>query len=98
MCSSDLLSRMSRSVGFGRRGPEVLGRVGSSPMRKLLYLPFAIVGSVLARILGRQVFRTVWERIDQEPPPAPGEGRGSAAKVVPSWKGYRPEPGMEYHP
>ncbi len=51
-------------------------------MRKLLYLPFAIVGSILARILGRQVFRTVWERIDDEPPPKPGEGRGSTAKVV----------------
>jgi Protein of unknown function (DUF4235) len=51
-------------------------------MRKLLYFPFAIVGSILARVLGRQVFRTVWERIDEEPPPAPGEGRGSTAKVV----------------
>ena len=51
-------------------------------MRKLLYLPFAVAGSIIARILGRQIFRTVWERIDDEPPPTPGEGRGSAAKVV----------------
>lgn len=51
-------------------------------MRKLLYLPFAIVGSIIARIIGRQVFRTVWERIDEEPPPTPGEGRGSAATVI----------------
>lgn len=51
-------------------------------MRGLLYLPFAIVGSILARILGRQVFRTLWERIDDEPPPKPGEGRGSLATVV----------------
>lgn len=51
-------------------------------MRKLLYLPFAIAGSIIARLIGRQVFRTVWERIDEEPPPTPGEGRGSTAKVV----------------
>lgn len=51
-------------------------------MRKLLYFPFALLGSILARVLGRQVFRAVWERIDEEPPPAPGEGRGNAAKVV----------------
>jgi hypothetical protein len=51
-------------------------------MRKLLYLPFAILGSVIARLVGRQLFRTVWERIDEEPPPAAGEGRGSTAKVV----------------
>jgi hypothetical protein len=73
---------MSRSIAWYRLVPEVLGRVGSPPMRKLLYLPFAVVGSILARILGRQVFRTVWERIDEEPPPAPGEGRGSTAKVI----------------
>jgi hypothetical protein len=51
-------------------------------MRKLLYFPFAIIGSILARLIGRQVFRTVWERIDEEPPPKPGEGRGGAAKVI----------------
>jgi Protein of unknown function (DUF4235) len=51
-------------------------------MRKLLYLPFAILGSVLARLVGRQVFRTLWQRVDEEPPPAPGDGRGSTAKVV----------------
>src|SRR5579875_310916 len=56
--------------------------VGSAAMRKLLYLPFAIVGSIIARLIGRQVFRTLWERIDEEPPPTPGEGRGSAAKVI----------------
>ncbi|HLI61418.1 MAG TPA: DUF4235 domain-containing protein [Solirubrobacteraceae bacterium] len=51
-------------------------------MRKLLYFPFALLGSIIARVVGRQVFRTVWQRIDEEPPPAPGEGRGNTAKVV----------------
>jgi hypothetical protein len=51
-------------------------------MRKILYFPFAIVGSIVARILGRKVFRAVWDRIDDEPPPAPGDGRGSMGKVI----------------
>jgi hypothetical protein len=51
-------------------------------MRRLLYLPFGIVGSILARILGRQVFRTIWARVDEEQPPAAGDGTGSMMKVV----------------
>ncbi len=51
-------------------------------MRRLLYLPFGIVGSILARILGRQIFRNVWSRVDDEQLPAAGDGRGSMAKVV----------------
>jgi hypothetical protein len=51
-------------------------------MRRLLYLPFGIVGSILARIIGRKIFRTIWARVDEEPPPAPGDGRGGMAKVI----------------
>jgi hypothetical protein len=51
-------------------------------MRKLIYLPFALVGSVIARLVGRQVFRSVWSQIDEEPPPTSGDGRGSMVKVV----------------
>lgn len=51
-------------------------------MRRLLYLPFAIVGSIVARLLGRKVFRTVWARVDEEPPPTSGDGRGGMAKLV----------------
>jgi hypothetical protein len=51
-------------------------------MRTLLYLPFALIGSIIARILGRQVFRSLWERVDEEQPPKPGDGRGSLVKVV----------------
>ena len=51
-------------------------------MRTILYLPFAIVGSIVARILGRQVFRTIWAKIDEEKPPKPGDGTGSMGKVI----------------
>ena len=51
-------------------------------MRTIIYLPFAIVGSIIARLLGRSIFRTIWSKIDDEPPPVSGDGRGSMGKVV----------------
>ena len=49
---------------------------------RLLYKPFAIVGAIIAGKLGRSVFRKIWAKIDQEPPPTPGSGGGSTMKVV----------------
>lgn len=49
---------------------------------RLLYSPFAILAGLFARLIGRSVFRTVWARIDDEPPPTPGTGEYSMAKVV----------------
>jgi Protein of unknown function (DUF4235) len=49
---------------------------------RLLYKPFAIIAGIIARLLGRSAFRTVWSRIDEEPPPHPLTGEGSMAKVV----------------
>ena len=51
-------------------------------MRRLLYLPFSIIGSIIARIIGRKIFRTIWDKVDDEPPPTAGDGRGGMAKVV----------------
>jgi hypothetical protein len=49
---------------------------------RLLYKPFAIIAGILARLLGRSMFRTVWSRVDEEPPPQPLTGEASMAKVV----------------
>jgi hypothetical protein len=49
---------------------------------RLLYKPFAIIAGILARLLGRSVFRSVWARIDEEPPPHPLTGQDSMAKLV----------------
>lgn len=49
---------------------------------RILYKPFAIIAGIFARLLGRSVFRSVWSRIDEEPPPEPLTGEGSMAKVV----------------
>ncbi|HEY2771548.1 MAG TPA: DUF4235 domain-containing protein [Solirubrobacteraceae bacterium] len=36
---------------------------------KLLYKPFAIVAGIIGSMIGRQVFKTLWARIDREEPP-----------------------------
>jgi hypothetical protein len=49
---------------------------------RLLYKPLAIIGAIISAKVGRSVFRSIWAKIDDEPPPAPGSGLGSTAKVV----------------
>lgn len=51
-------------------------------MVKLLYLPFALVAGFISARLGRLLFRKVWEKIDDEPPPKPGSGESTAGKVI----------------
>ena len=49
---------------------------------RLLYKPFAIFGAIVAAKLGRSIFASIWAKIDHAPPPLPGTGQGSTAKVV----------------
>jgi hypothetical protein len=49
---------------------------------RFLYKPLAIIGAIVAGKLGRSVFRSIWAKIDDAPPPTPGGGEGSTLKVV----------------
>ncbi len=49
---------------------------------RILYKPFAIIAGIFARLLGRSLFRTLWSRIDEQPPPEPLVGDSSLAKVI----------------
>jgi hypothetical protein len=49
---------------------------------RLLYKPLAILGAIIAGKLGRSVFRRIWSKIDEEPPPTPGSGTGGTLKVM----------------
>ena len=49
---------------------------------RLFYKPFAIVGAIIASKLGRSIFRKIWAKIDDEPPPTPGSGGAGTLKVV----------------
>jgi Protein of unknown function (DUF4235) len=49
---------------------------------RLLYKPFGIIAAIISARIGRKAFRSVWERIDDAPPPKAGTGQGPVAKVV----------------
>ncbi len=49
---------------------------------KLLYKPFAIITSLISARVGRNAFRSLWSRIDEERPPRPTAGEGTLPKVV----------------
>jgi Protein of unknown function (DUF4235) len=49
---------------------------------KLLYKPIALIAGIIAGRLGRSVFRSLWSKVDDEPPPKPGSGEGSVIKVI----------------
>jgi hypothetical protein len=49
---------------------------------RLLYKPFAIIAAIITGKISRQVFRSVWSAIDDEPPPRPGTGEGTTIKVI----------------
>jgi hypothetical protein len=38
---------------------------------KLLFIPFSIVGGLLAGLIGKKVFEQIWGFIDDEEPPEP---------------------------
>ena len=49
---------------------------------RLLYKPFAIIAGLISSRLGRSVFRALWAKVDDAPPPVPGSGEGTLVKVV----------------
>lgn len=49
---------------------------------RLLYKPLAIIGAIIAGKVGRSLFRSLWSKIDDAPPPTPGSGEGSTVKLV----------------
>lgn len=40
-------------------------------MSKILFMPFSILGGVLAGVLGKKAFERVWGAIEEEEPPDP---------------------------
>lgn len=51
-------------------------------MARLLFVPFSIVGSLLAGLAGRKAFDKVWALIDDEQPPDPGEELEPVQRVL----------------
>lgn len=49
---------------------------------KLFYKPFALIAGIIGGMIGRQVFKTLWARIDAEEPPKPTSPDAPLGKVV----------------
>jgi hypothetical protein len=49
---------------------------------RLLYKPFGIIGAIIASLIGRKAFDSIWAKVDDAPPPKPGTGQSTAVKVV----------------
>jgi hypothetical protein len=51
-------------------------------MVKLIYWPLSLIAGFISARLGRSLFRALWEKIDDQPPPNAGSGEGSTVKVI----------------
>jgi hypothetical protein len=49
---------------------------------RLLYKPFSIIGAIIASLIGRKAFDSIWAKVDDAPPPKPGTGQSTAVKVI----------------
>ena len=49
---------------------------------KILFIPFSVVGGLLAGFVGKKVFEQVWGLIDKEEPPDPKHRETSWAKLL----------------
>ncbi len=51
-------------------------------MTKLLFLPVSLGTGILAGILGKRAFETLWSAIDDEEPPQPEHRRAQLGKLA----------------
>ena len=51
-------------------------------MARILFIPFSIIGGLLAGLAGKKLFELVWARIDEEEPPEPEHRDASMVKLA----------------
>jgi hypothetical protein len=51
-------------------------------MTKILFLPFSVLGGLLAGRVGKKLFDDVWRLIDEQPPPDPKQRQVSWRKLT----------------
>jgi hypothetical protein len=49
---------------------------------KIIYKPFALIASVIAGKVGRNIFKSLWAKVDKSDPPDPTAPHASLGKVV----------------
>ncbi|MBV8947165.1 MAG: DUF4235 domain-containing protein [Solirubrobacterales bacterium] len=51
-------------------------------MSKLLFIPFSVIGGILAGFIGKKTFELVWGAFDDEEAPEPGHREISLVKLI----------------
>lgn len=53
-------------------------------MSKLLFIPFSVIGGILAGIVGKKTFEALWGVVDDEEAPDPKHREISLKKLLPA--------------
>ena len=53
-------------------------------MSKLLFIPFSVIGGILAGVVGKKTFETLWGAFDDEQAPDPKHRKISLSKLIPA--------------
>ena len=53
-------------------------------MSKLLFIPFSVIGGILAGIVGKKTFEALWGALDDQEAPDPQHRKISLRKLVPA--------------
>ena len=53
-------------------------------MSKILFIPFSVIGGILAGIVGKKTFEALWGVVDNEDAPDPKHREISFGKLVPA--------------
>ena len=49
---------------------------------KLIFIPFSILGGLLAGLVGQKVFDAIWGKVDEEEPPQPEQREVRLGKLA----------------
>jgi hypothetical protein len=53
-------------------------------MSKLLFIPFSVLGGLVAGVIGKKMFQGLWSLVDKEEPPEPEDRDVPWKKLVPA--------------
>jgi len=53
-------------------------------MSKLLFIPFSVIGGILAGVVGKKTFEALWSAIDDQQAPDPEHREISLKKLIPA--------------
>ena len=53
-------------------------------MSKVLFVPFSVIGGILARLVGKKAFEGLWGAVDDQEPPDPKQRQSEWRKLIPA--------------